>query len=249
LSLSLLLQNYKSTFIQKHTSPFLIGEQEWEVSESRTAMGLLLTEMLRLPLNLTGSYNTVRYPSFALHALENPEKTLRIKNIMRRFLKGGEVTYNDLRVTQDASNTSIYHDQDMDGTPEPYQVNISFEGLTLKTLGTAVREVLTPLKDRKQLEPLPGLIYPSRMIFTLPEKLVEDFLQYDPILASFYSTFMDSVYTKGNIFFDSKAAHEKGAVFQHMLKDLTILRFLEVGGYVEVPEGFYGSVTEEWHFE
>ena len=220
----------------------------YDANEDRTAMKTLLTQMLRLPLNLIGSFSAVLYRDFAIRTLENPKTSLHIRAIMERFLEGGTITYKDYRVTNNNAGQPIYEDMDEEGSPEPYQVTISFEGLTLKTVGRLIREATIPTKDRKT-RPLPGLLPTPSLSFLLPEKLVEDFLQYDPVIASFFSTFIHSGYTDDNIFFDSKAAFEKGYHLQYILKDAAILRMLEVGGYARVPEEFYQRISPEWKFD
>ncbi|WP_032113171.1 hypothetical protein [Candidatus Paracaedibacter symbiosus] len=247
--LSVLLQNYKNSFIEKHTSPFTLGgNPRLNANEDRTAMNTLLTQMLRLPLNLTGSYNTVLYPQFAVRTLENKERAIQILNMMKRYVEGGEISYQDHRVTQTGGRRT-HHDIDEDGTPEFYRFSRSFAPLTLKNLGKVIRESFVLPKDREAIpDPLPGLLSEPRLSFVLSEKLIESFLQHDPVLASFYTTFINSGYSQGNIFFDGNAAFEKGYHLKHILKDAAILRILEVTGYAKVPQGFYENLPEDWHF-
>jgi TPR repeat protein len=248
ISLSLLLQKYKSTFIEKHASPFSLGGMgRLDANEDRTAMRTLLSQMLRLPLNLTGSYTTVLYPNFAIRTLENKETAIQIENLMKRYVEGGEINYQDYRVTQ-TNGSRTHHDIDEDGSPEIYRASRSFAPLTLKTLGETIREAFTYMLDNSRLASLPGLLPEPRLSFVLPEKLIENFLQYDPVLASFYTTFINSGYSQGNIFFDSNAAFEKGYQLRHVLKDAVILRILEVAGYAKVPQGFYEDLSKDWHF-
>lgn len=252
VTLSLFLQKYKNTFIEKNASLFKIGgsQNRLDANEDRTAMKTLLTQALRLPLSLMGSYNSVRYPSFAVRQLLEPEASLQIKAIIGRFLNGGEISYRDYRVEKNiATGELISLDIDDDGAPEPYTMTHTFEGLTLKTLGKAVREAFADSKDKRRPAALPGLLPPPCVDFVFPQKLIEDFLQHDALLASFYSTFIHSGYTKGNIFFDSEAAFAKGYHLQHILKDAAILRILEAGGYAKVPDSFYQTVSDTWKFE
>ncbi|AIK95648.1 tetratricopeptide repeat protein [Candidatus Odyssella acanthamoebae] len=250
IRLSILLQDYKRAFIEKHASPFLIGHAvHMGAYEDQTAMKTLLTQMMRLPLSLTGSYSRVLYPSFAIRHLEKPETTIQMKAVMDRFLNGGKIVYKDMRTTTSASGELIYHDKDEDDTPEPYRAEVSFDGMSLKTLSQEIRSALVDLK-REQLvsEPLPGLVSAPRLTFVLGEAVVKDFLQHDPVIASFYSTFVQSNYSQGNIFFDHKAAFEKGTHLRYILRDAAILRLMEVTGYAIVPAGFYEGIPQSWKF-
>jgi hypothetical protein len=250
LNLSLFLQDYKRLFIEQHGSPFTLGGEEGlNANEDRTAMKTLLTQMLRLPLNLTGSYSSVLYPSYATRCLEDKERVLQIRTVMERFLKGGEILYKDYRTTQ-SEGELVYHDTDFEENPELYEATISFEGTTLKTLGKAIRSVLyrDVIPDAPAFTDLPGILPPPRPGFFLNEVMIEKFLQYDPLIASFYSTFKQSDYSQGNLFFDQKAAFKKGYKLKHVLTDAALLRMLEVTGYVKVPEGFYQTVDQDWKF-
>lgn len=247
LSLSFLMQDYKSTFIQGHGSPFKLGNMRaTNPIENRTSIHTLLTEMLRLPFNIIGSYGKVLYPNFALNGLEESQTTLQITSLTKRFLEGGEITYKDYRITEEAG-MSKYHDMDEDGTPESYNAVTVFKGLTFPALGTLLREAFIEIKSSPPV-PQKGLLPSPRVFFSFSKETIEDFLQHDPILSSFYSTFINSNYTLGNIFFDSKAVFEQGKEYQHFLKDAALLRFLEVGGYATVPEGFYETIGHDWTF-
>ncbi len=249
ISISLLLQDYKRVFIENHMSPFLVGARiHLGAYEDRTAMHTLLTQMLRIPLSLTGSFSKVLYPGFAVRHLENSQTAIQIQEVLKRFLTGGKIIYKDMR-TLNASGTLDYQDRDENDNPEIYQKEIAFEGLTLKVLARELRDSLVDLKREDVSTPTErGLLPPPRLNFIITEAGVENFMQHDPTMASFYTAFHQSGYTQGNIFFNAKAAFEKGYQLRYVLTDAALLRILQVGGYALVPEGFYQNIPQDWRF-
>lgn len=248
--MSLFLQDYKKTFIQKHGSPFIQGERSSH--EDRTAMHGLLTQVLRLPLGVTGSYHTVLYPYFATGHLKDPQ-SIEISKLMNRFFRGGSIVYRDFRTTEDHGNL-VYHDNDADSTPELYEAETSFSGTSLKTLGEALRYTLIDVPTRQEQiredlsAVLPGLLPTPRARFFFPNNTLENFLQEDAVIGSFYTTFIHSDYQQGNIFFDERKTAEYGYKLNKILTDAAVLRLFEVSGYAHVPPEFYETVSKDWVF-
>lgn len=251
IHLSFLLQDYKDVFLQRHGSPFIKGESD--SNENRTAMKTLLLQMMRLPLNLVGSYNKVLYPYFAKEKLKNPEETLSIDHVIGRFLGGGNIVYEDIRVTPEQTIVrngieevlpEVYHDVDEDGLPVLYTTTQTWPALTLKNLAQRLRESFSMNRPVMQAEE--GLLPLPQMSFVLSEEKVKKVLETDSLLSSFYHTFMASDYEHNNIFFDGDAAYSMGVSPQYYLRDAALLRLLEISGYAFVPEGFYQTLTADW---
>merc|ERR550514_752381 len=114
VAIGLLVQDWKSVFIHQYASRFA-GDHE-----SRTVVPHMLSQMLRMPLSLGGTWGKVLYPSYAGESFPNADNDLKFENVLKRFFDGGGVVHR---------NGAFSHTHE-------------WGGLSLKVLGQAVRDCI-----------------------------------------------------------------------------------------------------------
>ena len=266
LEIAHFIQEYKQTFVYMH------GSRIKDDHESRTAAPLLLSQMLRLPFSLSGEYSQVLYPSYASENLNNGSVILSPQNVVKRFIKGGEITHQ-------SGNTTL---------------TTTFPKITLGFIGNLLRKHIRPSeyplkdipteKDRQYgeyrnfvIDKIDGTVPLPQLNALITEELlcgnqesndnmdVDGFFSNDVILSSAWASFKGSHYTTTNRFFqpyDVRDDPENLYCFSKCFKDACIVRLLEIAGYVNFVGGeaicdqlrmpashvFYENLSYDWKF-
>jgi len=226
---------------------------------------MLLSQMLRLPLSLPGTFSQVLYPSYAKTHLTNAYSELSVENVMKRFLRGGQLSHQS-ETRQDSIT--------------------NFESFTLDVVGNLVRNHIVSEQQSLRASRSTGALYPVPEVKARiseevlmgrsstdmggdgrRQKDVEDFLSKDAVLSSAWTRFKGTHFTESNRFFIATVdlpPHERegGGFLRKVITDAAIVRLLEVAGYVDfvgprsTPSGsartladqFYESVPRGWVF-
>jgi hypothetical protein len=243
LHVGILIGDCKKAFLQRHCTPFASGQKASDTNEARTEMQMILTQVLRLPLSLPGSFSPVRFPDYALHAIDgDPAELFSVTKMMGRYLFGGTLKFRDDRKTG-----KMVEEGD-------YVCTVPFEGLSLRNLIDELRRAMldTDANEARAKAPtnfvaLPGLLPLPTPTFVIPERIMMPFVRIDPVLSPWWATFEASYFTQSNIFFDAAGLMKPGGkVLRNIMRDAAVVRILEVAGYVSVPDGFYASLTQKW---
>eukprot|EP00300_Choanocystis_sp_HF-7_P000023 c10024_g1_i1.p1 GENE.c10024_g1_i1~~c10024_g1_i1.p1 ORF type:complete len:533 (-),score=89.28 c10024_g1_i1:17-1615(-) len=246
ISVALFMLDRKRCFISRHSSRFLFGQRigQHDASEERTASSVLLTQMMRLPLSLPGSFSTVLYPGFVFRTIKNPDTSLRVQSVMKRYLNGGKIHHVDQVTVAGADGTEFPQGE------ENITITTRFAGLTLQTIGKELRQAMVHDRALASTKRQPGLVPEPRMQFVIKEEIVVAFVEHDVVLSPAWTRFKTSGFTVSNQFFDSEAAMKEGGnAMRNVMRDAAILRMLEVSGYAIVPGDFYSTLKADWTFQ
>jgi hypothetical protein len=242
--MALLILDIKRVFIAMHGSRFEFGQHIGanDASEDRTAMGVLLHNVLRLPFSLPGDYAPVLYPRFAFRTLVDSERAIEVSNVVQRFVGGGSISHRDRRTWKEEGGG-------VRRASALRTVTTNFEPLTLRRLGKEVRDAMVEERRGAPQRQPEGILGVPRVTFLLGEEVVDAFACQDVVLSTSFAKFRGSHCTHSNLFFDADGAlRPGGAVLRNVMRDVAILRILEVCGYATVPAGFYNTVGRDWHF-
>ena len=152
------------------------------------------------------------------------------------------------------------------GGPDGAVSNTDFHALTLKSLGSLVRNHIVGEQESLRLEPSRSSVdvLPEPQVRArISESDVEDFLSKDAVLSSAWARFKGTHFTESNRFFTALAdlpfdLQVGGGFLRKAINDAAIVRLLEVAGYIEFDglpasgrssaTSFYETVPRGWIF-
>ena len=219
----------KKDFIKKHLSRFK------KHYEGRTEGSVVLFQMLMLPLGLVGELSTVAHPQYSVQGLSEPTE-LDSTRVLRRFIEGGTLQFE-------------------------YGETVSFEPLNLVNLARKLQHAIvkpgsgqdqpvehmarSATRSREVLEPRP------RYGITIDELVVEDFCRQDIIVGPYFQEAAANEFTHANVFFDAITVDENSPpdtrpLIVQIMRDVVLVRLLEISQYVKVHPKFYQNVAKDW---